>query len=134
MKKESNIDNIIQSLLGKYKVKYEYLDNVINKKIDAVHINIDSIINDYISMNITSKLSSENSNSAIFSIASSILNTAAHYKHYFTKNKTNVIINSLKKPRSNAIIERTNNLVKDKYKPSKPYKILSFVSSSQLSF
>ena len=92
MKKESNIDNIIQSLLGKYKVKYEYLDNVINKKIDAVHINIDSIINDYISMNITSKLSSENSNSAIFSITSSILNTAAHYKHYFTKNKTNAII------------------------------------------
>lgn len=77
------ISDLCRSIFGMYKLKYKVLDNFDFGKIDAFHINCESIINAY------KKYYSSNPELAdtdlTYTITSSIINMVAHYTHYFAK-------------------------------------------------
>lgn len=77
----------IRLVVGMNKIKYNILNKIINNKIDIIHINIDSIINTLIKMNLNFT-----KHTYSYTLCAAILNIAAHYKHYFIKKKKTVTI------------------------------------------
>ena len=82
------VEDLCRSLLGMHKIKYSVLNEFkIRKDIDAFHINYDSFIRFY------SKYYNTNpelyDTDLVYCVAASIINTAAHYRHYFAKHNSN---------------------------------------------
>lgn len=82
------IEDLSRSLLGMHKIKYNILKSFdIGNDVDAFHIDYDSFVRFY------SKYYKTNpelhDTDLIYCVAASIINTAAHYRHYFVKHNIN---------------------------------------------
>lgn len=77
------IKDTIRKTLGIYKLKFDYLDELIDKPYDNIYINLDSILKTLYKL---SKVLNDSDNYVI-TITSSIINIVAHYKLYFAKKK-----------------------------------------------
>ena len=75
--------DIVRSILGMNKLKYKVLDSFNIGIIDALHIDLDSILLSYKKYYKTYPELMETD--LMYTICSSIINTAAHYRHYFFK-------------------------------------------------
>lgn len=85
-----SLKDLVRSIFGMHKIKYKVLDQFSIGKIDAFHINCDSLLHYY--MKYYEKNSELKSLDTSYTIAAVLINTAAHYKHYFAKNKNNIKI------------------------------------------
>ena len=78
-----NTQDIVRSILGMNKLKYKVLDSFDLGHVDALHIDLDSILNSYKKYYKT--YPELQKSDLMYTICSSIINTAAHYRHYFFK-------------------------------------------------
>lgn len=76
-------EQTILSTLGIYKIKYSVLDKLDIKKINSFHIDINSVISSLFRLKDLDDI--KQNFDCTFSIASSILNLAAHFRAYFIK-------------------------------------------------
>lgn len=78
-------EGVVRSVFGVHKIKYSVLDNLEIGKVNAFHINLNTILN-FVN---THYGSLSNEKDYLYIIVSQILNLVAHYRHYFIKHKMN---------------------------------------------
>lgn len=81
MKNINNKDEIVRSVFGVHKLKYKILNNIGIDKINAFHINLNTILT--FAFKHYHDLSNEKD--YLYTITSQIINLVAHYRHYFIK-------------------------------------------------
>lgn len=73
--------NIVRSVFGVHKIKYKILDDLHVGRVNAFHINLQTILN--FAYKHYSELSYESE--FLYTIVSQIINICAHYRHYFVR-------------------------------------------------